>query len=360
MRKVWLLLLTEAAGWKNRKNMIWMIVLIIIMISTISYVRRQEENTAVAGKITLGVANEDTSEYAGLLLQYFRENEEFLQYVELVEESEQKLIEALAAEELDAYLAIPKNFAKSMIRMENLPIRAVVSRKNPTKALVLRHVMEAYETYIEAVEVNCTALYRCMREEGFSTEERDAANMEISLELIFTALGKDDFFRRRMLESEVSTVSLLEHYKYTVAYFIMLLCFLPAGLRILALKENGLSRRLSVVNVSRGTQYVVVGLPYLVFSTVVLLVLCAVEGKTSLLLQCLLLIVPWLVMLLLLGGACDTSGTYLFVCSIVFVLLLVLGGGLIPEEYLPEQFLTITKWMPNRWFVRLMAGLWEV
>lgn len=357
MKNIWLLLRAEAAGWKNRKHMVWMIVLIVIMVSTISYVQQQTGENTEAMKITLGVANEDASEYAGLLLQYFRENEAFLQYVELIEESEEQLAKALAAGKLDAYLAIPENFAKSMIRMENLPIRATVSRRNPAKALVLRHAMEAYETYIEAVEVNCTALYRRMKEEGFSVKERDEANLEVSLELIFTALGKDEFFRKRMLETEVSTVPLLKHYQYTIVYFVLLFFFLPAGLRMVTIRESNLRGRLAVVNVSELSQFVAVGLPYGVVAAAALFGVCFMEGRLDALSGCLVAILPWLAVLMMLGRFCDTAGNYLFVCSMVIVLLLVLGGGLIPEEYLPEQFLALTKWMPNRWFVRWLAGL---
>ena len=79
-----------------------------------------------------------------------------------------------------------------------------------------------------------------MREEEFSAKELDAANMEISLDLIFTALGKDDFFRRLIVErqeEESQTLSFAKHYQYTGIYFAVLFLFLPSGLRILSLKN---------------------------------------------------------------------------------------------------------------------------
>lgn len=358
MRKIGLLLYAEAARWKNRKNIGWFLVLIVIMISTFSYARSQDEEEEFQGKIVLGVANEDDSEYAGLLLQYFNENEEFLHYVELIEESEQKLNEALMAGGLDAYLTIPKGFSQSMLRMENRPIRGVVSMENPTKALVLRHVMEAYETYIEAVEVNCTALYRRMKEEGFSLDERESANTEISMELIFTALGKDDFFRRRVLEgNEEKTVPLREHYRYTAVYFVILFFFLPAGLRVIDLKKSGLYSRLRVVNVVGTVQLTAIGLPYLVFSALVMAGICYGTGRISMFFPCLLLVELWLPVILLLGCCCDNRRTYLFLCSMLLVGLAVCGGSLIPENFLPEQMAGLAHGLPNRWFVRLMAGL---
>ncbi len=362
MKTVWLLLRTEAARWKNRRNIGFLIVLIIVMISTFCYVREQGMTEVENPKIVLGVAKEDTSQYANLLMQYFNENENFLQYVELIEAEERKLQEALETGGLDAYLVIPENFAQSMIEMENLPIKARVSMKNPTKALVLRHVMEAYETYIEAVEVNCTALYRRMREEGFSTAERDAANMEISLELIFTALGKDDFFRKRTVETETTkmaeeSLSLVQHYKYTGLYFVLLFLFIPAGLRVLTLRQKGMLNRLRTVHVSAGSVCIAVGIPYLMFAMALLIAVCYKDAGFAPLPEAMLLVFPWLLIFLLLGLICENGRTYLFVCSMVLVCLAVVGGSLIPEEFLPDSFQTVAGWMPNRKFTYVMGGM---
>lgn len=358
MRTVWLLLQNSVARWKNRRNIVFLIVLIIAMISTICYVRERGKKEVITGKIVLGVAMEDTSEYAELLLQYFNENEEFLSYIELIEAKEQELEAALAAGTLDAYLVIPEQFAESMIKMDNLPIRSKISMKNPTKALVLRHVMEAYENYIEAVEVNCTALYRCMKEKGFSAKERNAANVEISLELIFTALGKDDLFRKRIVEAEEpATLSLMEHYQYTGVYFVLLFLFMPAGINILKLKRNRMLMRLKAVNVRVGSVLLAEGIPYVIISALLLLGVCCVKNSLNRMLPAFLLVIPWLVVFLMLGLACRDDKQYLFICSMALVCLAVLGGSLLPETVLPDSFQTIARWMPNRNFTYVMGGV---
>ena len=366
MRTVWLLLQAEAARWKNRRNIGFLIVLIIVMISTFCYVKEQEakEEEVENPKIALGVAKEDTSQYAELLMQYFNENEYFLQYVDLIEAEEAALQTALEEGSLDAYLVIPENFAQSMIDMENLPVKARVSMKNPTKALVLRYVMEAYENYIEAVEVNCTALYRRMKTEGFSYEARNAANVDVSLELIFTALGKDDFYKKRMVETEiqpeedgVKTLSMMQHYQYTGVYFVLMFLFLPAGLRIIELRRNGIARRLKVVNIPMAGIMTAVGIPYLVLGASMLAVICYRETAMDSLFKAMLLVLPWLPVFLLLGLFCENSQKYLFVCSMLLVCLAVFGGSLIPEEFLPDSFQTVAKWLPNRNFTYVMGGV---
>ena len=360
MRTVRILLQAEAARWKNRQNIVFFVVLIIFMIGTICYVKEQKKEEPETGKIVLGVAREDTSAYADLLMEYFNENEDFLKYVELIEDSRINLQKQMEENRLDAYLVIPENFAQSMIDMENLPIQAAVSMKNPTKALVMRHVMEAYETYIEAVEVNCTALYRRMREEGFSAEERDAANVEISLDLIFTALGKDDFFRKQLVNrqetEEQPVLSLAQHYRFTGVYFILLFLFLPAGLRVLTIRKSGMLNRLRTVNMQETGVLTAVGFPYLVLSVGVLAVICGRMSGMEALPGAMFLLCPWLVVFLLLGRVCKNNEQYLFICSMVLVCLAIFGGSLIPEAYLPDSFQKIAVWMPNRNFTYVMGG----
>ena len=358
MRAVWLLLQVFAAKWKNRRNMVKIIVLIMVMISTFCYVKKQEPEQEGNPKIALGVAKEDSSEYAEILLNYFNENEDFLSYVDITEDERQKLHRALEEGSLDAYLVIPQNFADSMIQMDNLPITAKISMENPTKALVLRHVMEAYETYIEAVEVNCTALYRRMREEGFSDWDVTMANMEISMDLIYTALGKDSFFQKRLVEvQEPDTLSLTEHYQYTLVYFVLLFLFIPAGLQMISLKKNGLSDRLKAVQISAGSIWMAVGIPYALLSVCVVAGVLWMKEAPDRTGACLVFILPWLPVFLLLGYLCKEEGRYLFLCCMILVCLAVLGGSLIPEAFLPDSFQRLAQWMPNRNFTYVMGGV---
>jgi len=354
MTNIRLLLRAEAARWKKRQYIGFLIVLIMIMIGTICYVRKPE--TSSNEKIVLGLVQEDASEYADLMLQYFRENKEFLSYVELIEDSEEKLKEALRKGGMDAYLLIPEGFVSGMIQMENRPIQAVVSMKNPTKALVLRYVMEAYENYIEVVEVNCTALYRRMKEEGFSVPELEEANVEISLELIFTALGKDDLYRRRTLETE-KELSLAEHYKLTAVYFVVLFLFMPSGLRIIELRQSGLSARLKSMNVSTVQQLLAVGIPYALGASTLFLIYCYMEGIAGRFFTGILWILPWLPVFCVLGMICDNHRSYLFLCSMLLVCMAVLGGSLIPEQFLPDVFQKVASWLPNRNFRYVMGGM---
>ena len=110
MKQIQLLLQVQIAELKNKKTILgWIgIVLIVFLISTFSYGKNPDASeTTEAMRLTLGVANEDDSEYAKLLINYFRENKNFAAYVDLIQEKENVLRERLNQQELDAYLVIP-------------------------------------------------------------------------------------------------------------------------------------------------------------------------------------------------------------------------------------------------------------
>ena len=360
MKQTGLLLWAQATELNKRKRGVILlgIVLIIGMISTFSYVKKQEsaqEGSFV--KLTLGVANDDASEYSDLLISYFLENETFSSYVTVVQESEAVLKRQLEAGELDAYLAIPEGFAEGLMNMEHVPMRAVVSMRQPTKALIFRQVLEAYETYIKTVEVNCTALYDRMRNEGFSKLDLTRANLKISMDLIFTALGKDDFFEIRTIEQE-KEVALSDHYLLTAIYFTGMFLFLPAGLRILKLRRKGMLLRFKTMRIPAYQVLFATAVPYL------FVVSCAV-GMLLWMFKCLN---PWTFLcgaglwcvtffaVLFLSVLVKKRKDYLFVFGVLLLVLSVIGGGIVPKQYLPETFARVAEYLPNEKFVLLLTG----
>lgn len=360
MKQIGLLLRAQAAEWKNKKKTVILmgIVLIIGMISTFSYVKMQETGeTETFIKLSLGVANEDESEYSKLLIAYFLENETFSSYVDVVQDGEEILKTKLNEGTLDAYLLIPSGFADGLMNMEHLPMKAVVSMRQPTKALVFRQVLEAYETYIKTVEVNCTALYDRMREEGFSKGDLTKANVKISMDLIFTALGKDEFFRILTVEQETE-VSLTEHYLLTALYFIGIFLFLPAGLRIFKLRQSRMLLRLKTMRVPAWKVLFATTVPYLFVAAgwmgVLLLLLKRWELWTFLCGMFLLLSVFFAV--LFLSTFVKKRKDYLFSFGVLLIVLAVAGGGIVPKQYLPDTFAKLATVFPNERFVLLMTG----
>ncbi len=357
MKQIGLLLWTNTAGLKSGKKWIWFLgmMLVVLLAGIVSHGIKEAYTPEVTSKLTLGVANEDSSEYASLLINYFKENEAFSAHVEVIEEAENKLQQRIEESRLDAYLSIPPMFSESLMYMKHLPVKAVISLENPTKALLFQRVFEAYETYIKAVEVNCYALYEKMEDEGFSAADVNAANIDISLDLIFTALGKGEFFRVREVE-RIEESSLVEEYMAAGVCFALFFFLLPLGMKVQKLKQNGLIHRLKTMNVSMVAVYFSCLLPWFLPVAVLTLVLFLQGGK-SMVAACFgclpLLLVA--VLLLLFGVVLQKKKDYLFLSSLLFVVMAVLGGSTVPVRFLPDLFAKLAVGMPNYRFVQALV-----
>jgi len=360
VKQMWLLLQQQMRRNTAKTVILVGIVLIMCMISTFSYGKKQEEQKPL-GKITLGVANEDASSYARLLITYFTENKNFSSYVTVVEQKKEELEQMLEEGAIDAYLVIPPEFAESLMRMEHQPVEAVISLEQPTKALLLRQVLESYEEYIKTVEINCSALYDRMKEEGCSEEETTQANVDVSLKLIFTALGKDEFFRLRVVESE-KNMSVGEGYLGNLVFFFLMFTLLPAGLKLFQLKENGMLKRLKTMRYSMVSILCAGGLPHMLtvagFLCPVLLLCGCLDAE--LFFKSLLLFVPVLLILQLAGIYMKKKKDYLFLFSIIMITMAILGGGIVPVEYLPDSFARIAAYLPNYRFAQWIGEWMEV
>lgn len=359
MKQMVHLLQAEFAGWKNRKGYIWIIgmVLMLGLVSTFSHAFKQNETSGtglqVKTKISLGVSNEDDSEYAAMLISYFKDTDAFATSVEIIEDTKEVLREMLLKGELDVYLVVPPMFSKQLMAMEHIPMEAVISTSNPTKALIMKQVLSAYESYIKIVEVNCQALYERMKEDGFSRADVNDANFDISMELIFQALDKDSFFRTKTVEREQETPLLMVYLMHGL-FFVLLFALLPSGMKLQ--KRKGMLKRMRTMRVSMLAVWSCLALPYLLLCGIGVAGILSVFDALSvwLFLRIYLIFTLFLTLFMMLGACLDKKKDYLFLCSVLFIVLAVLGGAMVPTEYLPDSFVALAVKLPNYQFTQLL------
>ncbi len=311
-------------------------------------------------RISMGVCDMDRSEYSVMLVSYFKENKVFNSYIDLVEGDEKGLKERFARGELDLYLVIPPDFAGNLININNVAMKAVINSSNETKAVVYKNLLESYAKYISAVEVNCQSLYELMEEEGFSREYTDRENVAVSLDLVFTALGKDAFFERTYLD-RFEGISLVNYYIYSIQVLLVMYTGLFAGLS--HLKERLGSVHLRLETIGRGKASFVLskaGAFTLVFGGM-LAAAFAVIGLFSELelgvLPALLAIASLFVIsiaFVLISNCFKSESGYIIFANMLVLLLTIAGGGIIPVMYLPEVLAKIARLTPNYWFIRAL------
>lgn len=337
-------------------------VLIMVIIST-SWHANKKENEGPA-YVTIGVVDLDGSEYSKLMLSHFNESDLFAKYAKIIVGDRQKITRMFEQGELTMYLIVPKNFAQNLIDIQNIPMQAYISTEDKTRAIILKNMLEAYEKYISAVEINCVTLYEVMKEAGMPEALVNQVNVKISMDLVFTALGKADFFEVVELE-EIDTVPIAIYYSFEILFLFISYLALLAGMDLLRDRRQGLLMRL----ISTGTKiWIVVTQKVLLYTVLVgslisLLFLGIRLRGTPININYLFFLILYFsiasVFFMILGAILTKLPTFLLVSNVMILFGAILGGGMIPVSYLPEGMIKIAKATVNYWFINISTTLWS-
>ncbi len=335
------------------------IVLIILIISTYCNVVYKDTKSKNAF-IQFGVVNEDGSAYSKLLLDYFSKSESFSSYINLSQGNKIEIEKAFQDGELDIYLEIPEKFAENMIYMEHIPVKVMINTADTTKAILIRNILESYEKYIRAVEINCVALYDTMTLAQMDSKLIEEKNVEISYDLIFTALGKEEFFQYEETGSFPST-TIMNYLLCAIISTIILYCGLYVGYQLMKEKQQGTLRRLQTTGIPIA---VVLLEKILFFSMLLFLALFLInmipvisnhsQDYVKIGVFYLSSIVFCISFAIFLSGIFHKVQNYMIVCNFISFLFLILGGGLIPIMYLPTEIVALSKFTPLYWFIRTL------
>lgn len=342
----------------KKRIAILLVVLIIFIISTSYNVRDQK--ALLVNPIKFGLSDEDRSPYSQMLIEYFRESESFSSYVQIVEGSSEELEHAFYQGEIDLFLQIPKGFTENMMYFDHLPVKVLISKKDVTKAVLLKNILDSYEKYIRAVEVNCMALFDTMKNAGMDNALINKKNIEISYNLIFTALGKEKFFRY-LKDSDYPVTSLFQYYYFAILSIFISYMGLYVGFLLMKEKKAGILKRLSSV----GTPTFIILSEKVLFSSVfvfsaisLIYILSAVYqgNRISFLFEGVLLFACLfsICFSIFLSGLFYRIQSFMTVGNFIGFLTAVIGGSIIPIMYLPKAFTSMSVLTPNYWFVRTL------
>lgn len=339
-KKIWLGILT---------------VLIIIIIGT-SYNRKKEEE-ALSEHLRLGVINNDDSTYSELLLSYFRGSETFSSFITVTIGEEEEVKRAFEEGELDIYIEIPKGFAQNMIEIKHLPINVTINIKDTTKAILFQNVLLSYEKFISAVEVNAVGLYEIMELEGADRELIDDTNVSASLELIFTALGKEEFFNFKEVATFPKT-RISEYYLISILIMSLMYIGLYAGFKLLREVRQGTFLRIRTTRMHL-YQFLLAKLLFLAAAlsaaaTAAVCIICGSRpsmeiGLFSACVACFCVTMP-----MLLSAFFETTQRFMLVGNLLIFYFVVIGGGIIPIMFLPQDILRLSRITP---FYYMMEGI---
>lgn len=353
----------------DKKIWIGILTVLIILIIGTSYNAGKAEDI-VAGKIYMGVINRDESPYSELLLSYFSGSEALDGLIAVRKGEDKEIKEAFGRGELDLYLEIPENFASDMMSIENVPIKVTIDSSDTTKALLFKNLLHGYEKYITSVEANAVGLYEIMEQEGQDQELIEEANRKISMDLIFTALGRNMFFSYQPVE-QFPQVDPLIYYSGSV--LIMLLLYLGLNTGFLVLKEmnQGTLTRLRTTRTpicqlfaAKATVHSI--LLTLLLAAAIRILMTSDSGSFKLFhkpwdmrifIYCLSVAMFCICLGIFLSSLFRTTQSFALTGNLMIFLFAIMGGGIIPVTYLPYHMVLLSKLTP---FYHMLKGLLEI
>lgn len=360
---MWNLMKKDLKVWGQNKK-IWMFliaVLIIFIIGTAFYAT--EEPASLQAGVSIGVIDKDKSEYSTLMVSYFRDNEVFSQYVSVVVGEENEIKQKFEDGELTMYLLIPPDFAESLIYIENVPMQAVISTKDTTKAIILKNMLLGYERYISAVEINCVALYDMMQEASMPQSLIDSENIRISYDLVFTALGRESFFDY-IEKQDVEGIPLRTYYTYELFFLLLSYLAVFAGMDLLLERKNGILSRLTTMGTKITTVVIAKFSLYLGLFSVSALLLHGLgqiglfpKTNFSEIVFFILYFGIAVLVYLFLGILLRKLPNYLLISNVLIIFGAIIGAGLIPMLYLPDAMKQLAIISPNYWFLNICFTL---
>lgn len=355
---LWLLKADSKVLLTRKRKALFLVFIFLIMVIGIFYHRKNKEETIVEeAKIQIGVVNDDSSELSKLFLDFFNKSEVFRSYAEIFYGTEKIMKEKLAKDELQMYLVIPKNFVQNMIAIENTPIRIVINTSDTTKALLMKNLLEGYEKFISAVEINCVTLYEVMELDGLSEELITEKNIEISLDLVTSVINKNDLFQRLTIEN-FKNIPLFFYYGCEIILLLMMYSSVVCGIHLIKEMQSKILSRLFTAGVN---PLLIFFEKLILYSTITALpgilafVIFCIIWKEKILITCIIFYLVssmFCCSLVIAFSACFRSiQSYLLASNVIILFLTILGGGIIPLMYLPQTMVKFSKITPNYWFI---------
>lgn len=336
----------------DKKSLIILVIVAVLIAAGVVFGNSEDGAPTVA----VGICNEDTSDYSRLITAFFGENENYTEYVSIIEDEREALETMLSDGRLDMLLVIPEGFSGSLIRMENKPIEAKINSSDKTKAVLLNNLLDAYADYITSVEQNCETLYRVMQDEGLPSELIDAKNVEISYDLVLTALGKDSFFLREEAD-RMKGIPLTSYYAYAACFLLLGFCGIYAGLNLFCERSSGMLYRMRTTGRSMaGLLFCKLLFFFISCSTVAAAAAFALGAGYGTVAVCLSDLVFMIMLCMLAGSLFASRQSYIIAANMTLLLLLICGGGVIPITYLPQGLARLSRVLPLYSFIRAAGG----
>jgi ABC-2 type transport system permease protein len=357
--------LKELIREKKRNILLFSLPLAIFLFIFLFFKSSQVEKSFIQ-PINIGVIDNDNSLYSSALIEAYKGNKSFTDFINICIGRELQIKEAFADGKYDAIIEIPKDFADNLMRFEHSPVEVMVNYNDPIKGLLFKNVMESYENYITSVQVAVEVLYDKMVELSMTNKEISLYNNEISYELVMTSVGRNSFFKYNELVNIPSTTSVNYFFIAIIMMFLMYISIFTA-IDLIREKELMCFKRLEVSRISIFKYLISKLLSSTFFIFIIVLIWFLIISITTNLnihnnfgyivlyiISCILLAVSFAMFF---SSLFKKDESIILVSNIFIFMNAIIGGSIIPIHYMPNALRKIAVVTPNYWMIKGMLYL---
>ena len=307
--------------------------------------------------IKIGIVNNDDSRYSKLLLNFFKSNESFSELATIIEDNENTITSEFNSGNIDAYMIIPESFADSLINIENTRIKIRINQEKEVEAVMLKAILNSYEKYVTSVQNNSYGLYKNLKKSGLPKKENMKINFLSSMEMVYMVLDKESFFDYKIVES--NSINIIQSYLYVLIYIFIIFFGVYIGVSFIKEKDKGVFK---LYKISKGNWGSLILSKIMIYSLIIDVIvitackyICNIMKKDMnisvivLLMLNTMLYVGIMIMLSLIIG---DKNSYILIVNSIVMFIIILGGGIIPKQFMPDNLKILVDKLPLNIFVK--------
>lgn len=303
---------------------------------------------------------DDDLNYNLMGLSFFENMESVKNTAELVQVSSIETGKNMVAtKKADYFIIIPESFFSGIMNGTNPSIEIIIREDSSATAHIINELFLSYARYLGVAQAGVYSALDTARNHGLSDEEVGLIQDKVNATFLDRALNKDNF---SITVSPVSQneISLLEHYLATaimISLFFVAIVFMP----LLKGFTDGIKKQLDMYKIKT----IHIFLSNLI-TCIVALYIAYLPCYVSLSIFSknfnatgLITIIPVIVIMSLFIVSISLLSKNVFSANIVllcFVIIIAyIGGGFLPNPFLPTAVQELSKYMPGEYMIDTIA-----
>lgn len=307
--------------------------------------------------IKIGIVNNDDSNYSKLLLNFFKSNESFSELATIIEDNENTITSEFNAGNIDAYMIIPESFADSLINIENTRIKIRVNQEKEVEAVMLKAILNSYEKYVTSVQNNSYGLYKNLKKSGLPKKENMKINFLSSVEMVYMVLDKESFFDYKIVESNL--INIIQSYLYILLYIFIIFFGVYIGVSFIKEKDKGVFKLYKISKGNWGSLILSKIMIYSLIIDVIVITACKYvcniikkDINISVIVFLMLNTMFYIGIMIMLSLVIGDKNSYILIVNSLVMFIIILGGGIIPKQFMPDNLKILVDKLPLNIFVK--------